>query len=339
MRRILLLLLLLSLASRGWGEAGSKNAPEYPLEGVWGGHFPGSSLQNPREGIEVHFDRQSRNGFIHRVPRAKPPKRLLCSANAAVDRSTVVVHQTGKHVTITFPGAKGDESTFSGTFVNTDRIQGSFTNSCRGENYKMDLVSADSAGRSPVPRPPSVPPTQTPATKQHLTLKIVATDEDGKTYTFLYGLGYYYNPGTWTTKDTIPAGAGFTDLHTGPTAVLQLLFFPDWIVFDLYGQPSQLTEMASLEVRLTDFAKVAPNAPQTITPDDSSFVGAWPYDTPATSITMSYVATDDFLDREGWGTDAVSPEMLRISAGGEQYSVPYNAGSLLLGFDGVGLNP
>src|SRR5215831_460568 len=150
MRRILLLLLSLSLASHGWGEAGSKNTPAFPLGGVWGGYFPGSSLQDPREGVEVRFDRQSRNGLIFRVPLAKPPKRP-CSANPAVDRSTVIVHQTGKHVTVTFPGATGDESTFRGTFVNADRIQGKFTNSCRGENFKMDLVSADSAGETPDP--------------------------------------------------------------------------------------------------------------------------------------------------------------------------------------------
>ena len=106
MRRIPLLLLLF-LASYGWGEAGSQNAPAYLLTGVWGGYFPGSSLHDPREGVEVRFDSQSRNGVIHRVPRAKPPKRPPCSPNTAVDRSTVVVHQTGKHVTITFPGAKG----------------------------------------------------------------------------------------------------------------------------------------------------------------------------------------------------------------------------------------
>src|SRR5262245_23016617 len=264
MRRILFLLLSLSLASHGWGEAGSKNAPAFPLEGVWGGYFPGSSLQDPREGVEVRFDRQSRNGIIHRVPLAKPPKRPPCSANTAVDRSTVIVHQTGKHVTITFPGARGDESTFDGTFVNADRIQGKFTNSCRGESFKMDLVSADSVGRSPVPGPPPGPPTPAPPGK-HLTLQIEVTDEDGNTYTFRFGLGYYYNPGTWTTDDDVPApGFSSEDRHSNPSAVLQVPFFPDWIDFNLYAQSSQLTEIASFEVQLAEFAKVTPNSPRVI---------------------------------------------------------------------------
>lgn len=175
---------------------------------------------------------------------------------------------------------------------------------------------------------------------KHLTLQIEATDENGKTYTILFGLGYLFNPGTWTTEDAISVLG--SSVRSGTSAVLQVLFFPDWIDFNLYhvvGGFDLPAEVASFEVRLTEFGKVTPNSPHDISPYNTSYVGAWPHDIAVTSITMSYVATDDVLDREAWGTDAVSPKMLNISYGGEHFSVPYNAGSLLLGFDGVELNP
>src|SRR5262249_38165693 len=37
------------------------------LSGIWGGYFPGSSLQHPENGIEIHFDRRNADGTFPRA--------------------------------------------------------------------------------------------------------------------------------------------------------------------------------------------------------------------------------------------------------------------------------
>lgn len=307
------------------GDANRAPTAQYPLEGVWGGYFPGSSADDPHAGVEIHFPRQGRNAFVHHE-------------DGTAHRATVSVERDGNDVTLTFAGRPGDSSSFHGNFVGSDRIRGRWE-STRDESFPLDLVRPESTGLVPLTPPASssplavARPAETAELAPHVTMQIQARTEDGVTYTFLFGMGWYFNPGTWKSPDVIP---NQQMISTGPSAVLQQVFFPSWIVLDAYAYDSQILMAASLEMPLADFLAVNPRSPRTVTPYEDSFVGVWPDDVPAVSVQLSYVETDDFYDRVPWPTRATDPEYA-VEYDGKEYQVPANAGEMVLGFSGVGL--
>jgi hypothetical protein len=314
--------LLLAIASASCSDADHASDVEFPLQGFWGGYFPGSSREDPRAGVEIHFERHGRNGFIHR------------DAGTA-HRALVSVERDGNDVKITFDGTDEDDSTFEGRFVDADRIRGRFTNEARGESLPLELVRAESIGlTTPAPLPTTTlgEPTFASAAQAplapHVTLQIRAATESGTVYTFLFGLGYWFNPGRWTSADTIPNSPVPA---TGPTAVLQLLFFPSWIVFDAYAYASEVILSASIEVPISDFLPVDASGPRHLTYDDCSFVGVWPYDESVLWVEMQYVETDDWYDRVPWPTRTSDPPYT-LEYDNETYQVPANAGEMLIGF-------
>lgn len=115
-----------------------------------------------------------------------------------------------------------------------------------------------------------------------------------------------------------------------------MIFFPSWIAFDLYAYPSQIPMAASLEVSISEFIQTNVGSPQSYEPDDSSFVGVWPYDEGVISVTFSYVETEPWYDRVPWPTRTTDPRTT-VAYEGQTYQLPDNAAQTLLGFGNVGL--
>lgn len=319
----------------GSGQIGDLGSPgvstagpvEFPLRGIWGGYFPGSSLDNPKAGLEIHFERRSSNVFIHRL-------------SGPATRSRVAVQRSGNDVVLSFPGAQGDDSTFSGSFVSPDRIRGRFQNLSRNENFTLELVSADSALPLTDLRPATPAAgllTGSQPSPPYNTLRIETRLKDNM-YAFVTGLGYYFTPGSFRVNADYPPPGESDDWVRyniyGTSAVLQLAFYPDWIVFDLYDSVQQLSYMASIEVKMTDFAQVTTERRE-ISASSSSVVGAFPLDYTPDQVWMYYMPTQERFDASKFATQYAPGVGQHITISGQDFFVPHNAAALLSGFRGV----
>jgi hypothetical protein len=280
-------------------------------------------LENPEAGIEINFDRLSRNAYLHR------------SQPYHATRSTVVVEAQDDQVVLRFPTEHGDDSVFRGSFVNADTLRGRFTNASRGEDFAMDLVSADSA----LGQARSTPSPVLAQRSESAVLEIEAFDDQGNEYDFGFGLGYYYSPGDGVVWGTLPPG-GNPDLLTtnavSPTAVIQMAFFPSWISFDIYTDDSQLEYLATFEVRMADFASLNPSDPDDakgIEVYKSSQIGVFPDDVSVARCSMRYIASDE-KNNSRIGNFPLGT-LGEVEIAGQGYRVPRAVAALLAGFQGV----
>lgn len=309
------------------------------LQGVWGGHFPGSTLRSPTAGIEIHFHRTHNNVFIHRT---QPDH---------VTRATAEVQSQGDAVTLRFRTVHGDDSVFQGRLVDRHTLRGRYTNPRRGESFDMDLVSAVSAlpaadtellplrPASPAPAASAKAHPQEVTNFRDTVLVIAATDDRGVGYEFAFGLGYYYSPGSARVWGELPPGAdaGYVQFNVvAPTAVIQMAFFPDWISFDIYNDSSQTYYLATFEVRLTDFARINPSDPNAYTGIEvykSSQIGVWPYDVSVARCTMRYIPNFDYNNGRFGNFPIGTDGEVRIND--QNYRVPRAVAAMLAGFRGV----
>lgn len=321
-------------------ESSDMQPQPFPMQGVWGGHFPGYTLDDPQAGIEIHFHRASNNAFLHRTN----------PHHAA--RATVTVERQGNDVTLHFRTNHGDDSVFRGSIVDQHTLRGRYSNPGRGEDFIMDFVSAVSvfpeADIVAQPRQPAPQASSAPASAQqenfHDTLLVIeAYDEQGSRYEFGFGLGYYYSPGLARVWGELPPGADAEILMphvVAPTAVIQMAFFPDWISFDVYISSDQLAYMATFEVRIVDFAQVNPDDPNASTPIDvykSSQIGVYPYDVSVARCNMRYAPHLDYNHGRFGNFPIGTDGEVRIND--QNYRVPRAVAAMLAGFRGVDRRP
>jgi len=314
------------------------------LSGVWGGYFPGSSFDRPENGLELHFDRPvqegllSRAGFIHRE-------------NRQAHRHDVEVRQSGDQVVLVFDPGSSDEGMFEGVFLDDLTIRGTYTNLARGESHQLDLVPESSV-------PDGLQPVSARSAAQQVLPQAGSGDFLTLTLSFnnsfpgaevlnnsiYFGLGPWRssdgNYGTWSSlDDDQDFWSGGINYNRGVSTVRTLVFYPDWLLLELYppaddenGQADN--ELASLEVpwsSLIDFdASQLADSSYAVQGFRISQTGD--YDVTmgeVTDLQLSYEATGERFDATGLAVLASSPGSRPVVLSGEVYEVPASTQRML----------
>lgn len=341
---------------------GAQNG-EVRMRGVWGGYFPGSSLQNPRNGIELHFDRPVHRGsarhaagFIHRD-------------GLQGSRHDVLVEETGSRVKLTFDPGTPDQGIFEGEFEGPHTLRGTFANTRRGERFPVTLQHSDSVplGTLKPASPVAARLAQqfqdgsdTPEKFVVLQLDFTARSQNVITTTggaielkhsLVFGYGRYLdqfpNQAQWYLRNGDPNFLGFADRtspvnlewNRGVSTVRTMVFYPDWVLLELFppayaggeGQPiydGVVYQVGSIELPWTslinhDGSQMASGS-WVAQNYDTGGRTAWDYFT-VESLSMSYTERESHsADTDEFAVSLENPGYQNLEIDGTTYSVPGN---------------
>lgn len=336
---------------------------ETRMKGVWGGYFPGSSLQNPRNGIELHFDRPTQRGgsrhaagFIHRD-------------GLQGSRHDVVVEETGSRVKLTFDPGTPDQGTFEGELADSHTVRGTFANESRGERIPLTLQHSDSVPLQTLkPATPAAAKlaqqlqdgSEGPETFVVLQLdftarsKYVVTATRGAIelkHSMTFGYGRYLDQfpyqAHWYLSDNDATTLGFFDRtspvnvewNRGVSTIRTMVFYPDWVLLELFppafaggeAQPIYdgiVYQVGSIELPWSslidhDGSQMASGSWVAQNYDTGRGL-AWDYFT-VEGLSMSYTERDSqSADIDEFAVSSQEPGYQNLTLDGATYSVPGN---------------
>ena len=318
------------------------------LSGVWGGYFPGSSIQKPDHGVEFHFDAPLRQdgsilsgGFVHRP-------------NREGTRHDLTVEREGDQVTITLGKGTLDEGIFRGQFVDRLTIQGSYTNVARGESHPVKLIESGSPELREL-RPASIPEpggqvsSLSADLSKPVNLRLDFTTKYGDN-SFQHTVNFGYGPYEYGDRDhgsyevvsgqnfywvNPISGGGAVTYFRGYSTVASMSFYPDWLLLEGWDQTAPRTERPIFSMELPwdslltlDASKLASGSEATelISADNGWFSEYCE----VSQLKLSYIPSPSAdLDASIFRYEPGIPPFRNVVVGGNVYQVPCNTIKLL----------